>query len=498
MEKEKTGATERIPVQQILEWFNIKPHFKNLKTTDNGEIIYGTNLIIPIEDKKHIYASPYTFNNLASAINILQHLRTMGENVPMNIWFVSCGKQELNETVPNDVIQFKSYFYKDIINQGVTSVDEIITILTNGPYDIDDGKVYKFWGEDYIGNDTYFSAACKMKNGRFFKITVDNDCWERWYQRYITAVKSKNPDEFVSIFTFAEELKHPEYLKDYIEPVKTIPTKMASRMNTSSKVLSYVISGDTTQPVMDSPRVKNMKYLCSKSGEELIEKYLNEYGTHIITKEESTIKQETKENRKQEVDNEKYFAILLLKSCSLKSFSSIMYARAYSSISPLYNILNNEKDGKLGTGLPNIHKIAVFEFDTIDAAENAVEKFEEWKKEYMVENCCLSQLIINSLINGFKKFCVNGTLKYLSEDYSNNKMEKPKFPLTTTWTEKITFGPDKENIRHCIAMALSDVDEKRFKDYKTTLKECLDWIEENKDAQTVPPLTLKHDITSKD
>ena len=25
-----------------------------------------------------------------------------------------------------------------------------------------------------------------------------------------------------------------------------------------------------------------------------------------------------------------------------------------------------------------------------------------------------------------------------------------------------------------------------------------DWIEENKDAQTVPPLTFKHNITSKD
>ena len=42
---------------------------------------------------------------------------------------------------------------------------------------------------------------------------------------------------------------------------------------------------------------------------------------------------------------------------------------------------------------------------------------------------------------------------------------------------------EDERIRHCIEMALTDVPEKRFKDFRTTLKDCLAWLEKQKEQK---------------
>lgn len=42
---------------------------------------------------------------------------------------------------------------------------------------------------------------------------------------------------------------------------------------------------------------------------------------------------------------------------------------------------------------------------------------------------------------------------------------------------------DDERIRKCIGMALTDVEEQRFMDYGTSLKDCLSWLEKQKEHQ---------------
>ena len=42
-----------------------------------------------------------------------------------------------------------------------------------------------------------------------------------------------------------------------------------------------------------------------------------------------------------------------------------------------------------------------------------------------------------------------------------------------------------ERIRECICMALTDVDEQRFKDFGTTLKDCLSWLEKQKEQKSL-------------
>ena len=39
------------------------------------------------------------------------------------------------------------------------------------------------------------------------------------------------------------------------------------------------------------------------------------------------------------------------------------------------------------------------------------------------------------------------------------------------------WKPTDEDIKSCIAMCLTDANEQRFKDYETTLKDCLAWLE---------------------
>ena len=42
-----------------------------------------------------------------------------------------------------------------------------------------------------------------------------------------------------------------------------------------------------------------------------------------------------------------------------------------------------------------------------------------------------------------------------------------------------------ENIKSCIGMCLTDADEQRFKDYNTTLKDCLDWLKKQGEEKPI-------------
>ena len=46
-------------------------------------------------------------------------------------------------------------------------------------------------------------------------------------------------------------------------------------------------------------------------------------------------------------------------------------------------------------------------------------------------------------------------------------------------------GSDDERIRSCIGLALTDVNEQRFKDFGITLKDCLSWLEKQKEQKTI-------------
>jgi len=48
-----------------------------------------------------------------------------------------------------------------------------------------------------------------------------------------------------------------------------------------------------------------------------------------------------------------------------------------------------------------------------------------------------------------------------------------------------------EAIKNCIGMCLTDVDEQRFIDYNTNLKECLDWLEKQGEQKPTDKIELK-------
>lgn len=380
METGQLGATER-----ILEWFGINPDYKNTKvtSTESGELIYGSNLFIPTTKKAE-------FGDLARAINLLQHLRAMGENVPMNIWFVL--SHYFNPCCQKSMYLYKSYFYKDIINQGVTSIDEIASLLTNGGYDIDDGS---YFDTSVRYSITHGKVGEKIKqNTRFFKVSIDNDCWERWFLRYLKIDKESSKETIFDIYSFAEELKQPKYLKDFIEPLKSIPTKMAARMNKGSKLLSYVGNSDMRQAVVDSPRVKNMKYLCSEEGQKLIEsktynaqkKYEKEYEITLddlnnVKAPEVSVINGTVDEKTGEITasgRPDTWRVALLK----KSWpgNGIIYTKVLPPFSPMHLVMNDI--------LGSIKILGEFEFEKEQDANTAASNFEETKGYYLKANCC--------------------------------------------------------------------------------------------------------------
>ena len=62
----------------------------------------------------------------------------------------------------------------------------------------------------------------------------------------------------------------------------------------------------------------------------------------------------------------------------------------------------------------------------------------------------------------------------LNLDYLNKKQVEEIEEIVRVWNRKLK---DNENIKDCIGMCLTDVHEQRFKDYNTTLKDCLIWLE---------------------
>ena len=50
-----------------------------------------------------------------------------------------------------------------------------------------------------------------------------------------------------------------------------------------------------------------------------------------------------------------------------------------------------------------------------------------------------------------------------------------------------TLGATDDEIRSCIGMCLTDANEKRFKDFHTSLKECLSWLEKQGEQKDFVP-----------
>ena len=59
-------------------------------------------------------------------------------------------------------------------------------------------------------------------------------------------------------------------------------------------------------------------------------------------------------------------------------------------------------------------------------------------------------------------------------DYLNKKQIEEIEKMVKVWNKE--SNSSNENIKSCIGMCLTDADEQRFKDYNTTLKDCLDWL----------------------
>jgi hypothetical protein len=371
----------------------------------------------------------------------------MGENVPMNIWLT-----DIDRTYAQ---LFKAYFFKDLINQCPTGIDEIVSILLDGPYDMDDGTEFDMTPRcpsfPSRGNGNLGRALDKIRNDtRLFKITVDNDCWERWFMRYLNVMDGvvENAKQqlvlgyLVNIYSFAEELKSPHYLKDYMEPVKAIPTKMAARMNKGSKLMSHVMSGDTTPAVMASQRIKSMKYLCSEEGQKLIDKKAVrqfEHPVEAITLEslermgkadinsdprlngvvgtvdsvrKSLETERAKEETRKEIERQDKWTVALFK----RRFpgAGVLYAKPFAPFSTLRQI------GKTDDAL-NMEKLSEYEFDDERTATEAAGSFNEKKKFYLDANCCFedrgyaNEAHTRNLMEKFNSICVSKSGKCLTE-----------------------------------------------------------------------------------
>ena len=60
-------------------------------------------------------------------------------------------------------------------------------------------------------------------------------------------------------------------------------------------------------------------------------------------------------------------------------------------------------------------------------------------------------------------------------DYLNEKQVKEVEEMIRVWNKELK-APN-ENIKDCIGMCLTDIDEQRFKDFNTNLRDCLAWLE---------------------
>jgi hypothetical protein len=61
-------------------------------------------------------------------------------------------------------------------------------------------------------------------------------------------------------------------------------------------------------------------------------------------------------------------------------------------------------------------------------------------------------------------------------NYLSKKQVEEVEELVRVWNHEESKTPN-EDIKNCIGMCLTDVDEQRFTDYNTSLKECLAWLE---------------------
>ena len=67
----------------------------------------------------------------------------------------------------------------------------------------------------------------------------------------------------------------------------------------------------------------------------------------------------------------------------------------------------------------------------------------------------------------------------LNLDYLNKKQVEEVEEMVRTWNKESKAS--NENIKACIGMCLTDANEQRFKDYNTSLKDCLAYLEKQKD-----------------
>ena len=91
----------------------------------------------------------------------------------------------------------------------------------------------------------------------------------------------------------------------------------------------------------------------------------------------------------------------------------------------------------------------------------------EWSEEdeRMLSRCVKS-------IESSKQFADSDTFKKAKDneiDWLKNRIKSFR-PIKQEWSE------EDERIKSCIGLALTDVDEQRFKDFGTTLKDCLAWL----------------------
>ena len=69
----------------------------------------------------------------------------------------------------------------------------------------------------------------------------------------------------------------------------------------------------------------------------------------------------------------------------------------------------------------------------------------------------------------------------LNLDYLNKKQVEEVEEMVRMWNKDSKTPND--NIKSCIGMCLTDADEQRFKDYNTSLKDCLNWLK-NQGSET--------------
>lgn len=72
----------------------------------------------------------------------------------------------------------------------------------------------------------------------------------------------------------------------------------------------------------------------------------------------------------------------------------------------------------------------------------------------------------------------------LNLDYLNKKQVEEVEEMVRTWNKDSKVH--NENIKSCIGMCLTDVCEQRFKDYNTSLKDCLVWLEKQGGIDNCP------------